>query len=210
MSLRCIHRHSPATHPNCFKRKLLNKDEWWDGKHIAYLDIETSNLKANFGHMLSWCIKYKDDPEIRYSLITKDELFNYTFDRRVTEELVAELNNVDILVTYYGKGFDVPFVRTKAVFWRIPFPEYGKIFHWDLYYHFRRNFKVHRNSLAVATDYFGIKGKTPLHADVWVSAQYGHPGALQEVLEHNRQDVIILEKLHKRIGDFSKWTKASL
>jgi uncharacterized protein YprB with RNaseH-like and TPR domain len=207
---RCIHRHSIKTHPNCFRKGLVKRADWYKEKSIAYFDIEVSDLKANFGHMLTWCLKYKDDPKIRSGVITKEELFNYQFDKRIIQEVIEELKNVDILVTYFGRGFDVPFLRTRALYYDLEFPHYGSLVHWDLYYHVKRHLKVHRKSLDVVTNFFGISGKTHIDWEVWVRAKYGDPKALKEVLYHNEQDVIILEKLHNKLGVFSKWIRSSI
>jgi len=67
-----------------------------------------------------------------------------------------------------------------------------------------------RNSLDNVTGFFGIDGKTHIDWQVWLRAQYGDSRALAEVLDHNKKDVVILEKLHKRLGGFSKWMKTSI
>jgi uncharacterized protein YprB with RNaseH-like and TPR domain len=208
---RCIHRHSIKTHPNCFRRGLIEDPLWWEGKTIGYFDIEVGgSLHADRGLMLAWCIKYKDDENIRSDIINKKELFDYTFDKRIVTSAVKELENIDVLVTYYGKGFDLPYLRSKALFYGIDFPNYGTMFHWDLYYHCKRHFKLGRYSLDNITNYLGISGKTHLDWGMWQLAQYGEPKALEEVLYHCEQDVEILEKLHERIGNFSKWIKTSI
>jgi uncharacterized protein YprB with RNaseH-like and TPR domain len=206
---RCIHRHTIKTHPNCFKKGLIKYD-WWDDKRIAYLDIETSDLKANFGIVLSWCLKYKNDKHIYSAVITKKDLESGTFDKRIVKELLDTLENVDIIVTYYGTYFDVPFLRTRAEKYRLAFPKYGSIFHWDLYFKAKKLFATHRKSLGVITNFLGIAGKTPLDPEIWFIAQYGDVAALREILFHNEQDVIILEKLHKRIEEYTKWDRKSL
>lgn len=206
---RCIHRHTIKTHPNCFRKGLIKYD-WWANKRIAYLDIETSDLKANFGIVLSWCLKYKDDRFIYSEMITKKDLETRTFDKRIVKDLLEMLEEVDVVVTYYGTGFDIPFLRTRAEHWKLDFPKFGSIYHWDLYYKAKRLFLTHRKSLGVVTNFLGIKGKTPLDPEVWFIAKYGDEKALKQILEHNKQDVIILEKLHKRIEDYTRWERKSL
>lgn len=211
MELRCVHRHTAKTHPNCFRKGLLLDPNWWVGKKIAYFDIEVAvSLNADRGFMLSWCLKHENDKNIKYDIINKDELYNLKFDKRIVESAVREIENVDILVTYYGKGFDAPYLRTRSIYWDLPFPEYGTVMHWDLYYQCKRLLKMSRYSLDNITNFFGISGKTHIDWQVWLQAQYGNSKALKNVLEHNKQDVIILEKLHKRLGGFSKWSKASI
>lgn len=208
--LRCIHRHTIETHPNCFRTGLIKRDDWWHDKRIAYFDIEASDLSANWGMMLSWCIKYRGDNKIREGAITKKEVFDYKFDKRITEELMEELKNVDILVTYYGTGYDIPFTRTRALFHGLEFPAFGSINHWDLFYKVRSKIKTHRKSLEVVTKFFGIEGKTHLEPQMLFKAQYGDKEAMKQLLHHNREDVIILERLHDLLWSHSKWIRTSI
>lgn len=207
--LRCIHRHTIKTHPNCFRKGLIKYD-WWADKKIAYLDIETSDLKADFGIVLTWCLKFKKDKNIYSGVITKKDIENRIFDKRIVKELLDILEEVDVVVTYYGTNFDIPFLRTRAEKFRLNFPIFGSIFHWDLYFKVKRLFQTHRKSLRVITHFLGIDGKTEIDPDIWFIAQYGDEKALREVLDHNEHDVIILEKLHERIEDYTKWDKRSL
>lgn len=206
---RCIHRHTIKTHPNCFRKGLI-KQNWWENKRIAYLDIETSDLKANFGIVLTWCLKYHGDKTIYSSKITKKEIFDFDFDKRVVKELLDELKNVDIVVTYNGTNFDIPFIRTRALKWNYDFPKYGSIAHWDLYFRVKSQFRTHRKSLAVITEFLGIDGKTPIKSETWFKGTYGDEKSLKAILDHNKADVVILEELYKRIGEFSKWTRKSI
>jgi len=210
---KCIHRHTAKTHPNCFRKGLVKdtKENWWDGKKIGYFDIEVSDLRADWGYTLSWCLKERGKKEIASSVITKEEIFNYDFDKRVIRELVDALKGYDILVTFFGKPFDIKYVRTRAVYWGYEdFPAYGDLFHWDVYFHVKKNFKLGSNRLANVTQFLGIDGKTPLEPGLWMVARVGDKKALQYVLKHNEEDVKILERLHNRIGGFSKWIKTSI
>jgi uncharacterized protein YprB with RNaseH-like and TPR domain len=189
---------------------LIKRDDWWHDKRIAYFDIEASDLTANWGMMLSWCIKYRGDDKIREGVITKKEIFDFKFDKRIFEELMEELKNVDILVTYYGTGFDIPFARTRTLYHGLEFPAYGSMYHWDLFYKVRSKLKTHRKSLEVVTKFYGIEGKTHLEPDMMFKAQYGHPEAMKQLLHHNREDVIILEKLHDLLWSHSKWIRTSI
>jgi len=208
--LRCIHRHTIETHPNCFRTGLIKRDDWWHDKKIAYFDIEASDLTANWGMMLSWCIKYRGDSKIIEGAITKKEIFDYKFDKRITSELMEELKNVDILVTYFGTGYDIPFTRTRALYHGLEFPAFGTIHHWDLFYKVRSKIKTHRKSLEVVTKFFGIEGKTHLEPQMLFLAQYGDKEAMKELLHHNREDVIILERLHNLLWSHSKWIRTSI
>lgn len=225
---KCIHRHTIETHPRCFdvKGNPINKPiSWYDGLRIGYLDIETDGLKADFSTMLSYCIKEREG-KIYSGVITKEELFNGVVDRRLVQDLINEIDGFDILVTYYGTGFDIPYIRTKSMHYGIEFPGYVKevvfngntartvvqpsIYHWDLYYIVKSKLNLSRKSLDNACDYLGIVGKTDLDKDIWRMAKYGDEESIALVLEHNMGDVIILEKLHDYLWDLGKWDKRGL
>lgn len=237
---RCIHRHTIDEHPNCFmmgKVKYpdaayvddrawarITGEPWYTfpGYKIGYIDIEVDNLKANFGNMLTWAIKEKGG-EVFTDQLTQDEIFSEVYDRRIVQSIIDKMWAFKILVSYYGKGFDLKYIRTKALKYGMDFPGFSPqmnskghyvvspdIFHFDLYFTVRRNLALHRKSLEVVTNYFGIKGKTPIDHEVWLRAKYGHKDALAEVLVHNIADVEILEKLHDVMEPLAKWTRSAL
>ncbi|HCO82523.1 MAG TPA: hypothetical protein DIT95_03190, partial [Arenibacter sp.] len=123
-------------------------------------------------------------------------------DKRIVEMLCEELNNYDTLLTYYGTRFDIPFIRTRAIDNNIRFPFYREVSHKDLYYQVRSKLRLNSNSLKTATEFLGIRGKTKLDPRIWRDATYGDGDALQTVLAHNIADVVILERLHKKIEDY--------
>lgn len=207
---RCIHRHTKEEHPNCFKRGLYLKPNWWEGLAIASVDIESSNFDANAGFMLSWAVKVHNGGPLLYDVITKDEIFDLKFDKRISKSLVDVLKTIDIIVSYYGTGFDIPFMRTRALYWGQKFPYYGTIYNFDVYYRVKRLLKLHRNSLDAATRFFGIEGKDHVLMDIWNKARYGDPKALDYVVNHNLEDVKILEDLFKKVERYSAWTRKSI
>lgn len=207
---RCKHRHTAATHPGCFKKPEEKKPaNWWDGKRIGFLDIEATGLKANFGFMLSWAIKERNGPT-KSDVITSDEMMSRVFDKRITKSLLDEILKYDVVVTYYGTGFDIPFIRSRAFKHNIPFIPLGKVSHWDLYYQVRNKLKLSRSSLEVATKFLGIQGKNHVEEGVWLLATYGDTKSLGYVLDHNVRDVVILEKLYERFEGQVKWNKRSV
>lgn len=290
--VRCIHRHDIDHHPKCFvmgrirqakdremqkkirkelpisyKRVNLGDEPWYneEGTKMGYFDIETSNFKANNGYLVSYAIKEKGNPDVIYDEITREEIFNGVFDRELIARCLESLNDFNIWITYYGTGFDIPFIRTRATYWyqrireekneelselkvtelktllesmlpedrkvpsrlnkqeiidlildrdeeliRYEFPEYGSAYHFDLYYLVRAKFNLHRNSLGVATGFFGIEGKTHLSTTDWMLVRTADPEVMPSLKEHNIEDVIILEKLHEIVNPYRKWTRRSI
>lgn len=223
-NLRCIHRHTIDEHPSCFSKGLIkyeftNDREWeritgmpwyqFPDYKIGYFDIETDNLYADFGTVLSWCIKLKDG-ETKHSVITKNELFSDSIDKRLVKEFVDEISKYKIVLGYNSTNFDFPFMRAKALHYGLDFPAYGEIYHWDLYYTVKSKLRLSRKTLESACDYLNIKGKTPINRDVWRKAKYGDKKALDIVLEHNKGDVVILEDLHNKLDFTRKWIRRSI
>jgi len=169
---------------------------------LGYLDIETSNLKASIGIMLSWAIKSRDKNEIKGAIIEKQDILDGVYDGKLVELRMEAMNDYDLLFTYYGTNFDIPFIRTRCLDHDIRFPVYREISHKDLYYMVRSKLKLHNNKLATVCQFLGIKGKTPVEPRLWREAMYGDEKSLKEVYKHNVEDVKILEKMHKRIESY--------
>lgn len=216
-TLRCNHRHTFEEHPMCFLRNNIidtRKDTsvpWYitENVKIGYLDIETDGFKANMNTMLTWCIKEKDNDDIRYGVINKSDLFSGAGDSKLTASLLESMYDFDVIASYYGTGFDHKFIRSKAFKYGLRYPEYNEIFMLDLYYAVKGLFTLTSNSLDTVTTYLGIEGKNHISWEAWQKAKYGDPEALGEVLDHNKRDVVILEELHNRLHNYRKWTRKS-
>ena len=221
--LTCLHRHTVDEHPACFyEGAVVDRREdksipWFqqEGTRIGYLDIEADGLKPDWATMLTWCIKEKGNDNIVFDVVNRKDLLSGVTDQKIIESAIETMRKFDIIVTYYGTGYDIPFLRAKAMRYDLDFPGYvwdGKklvpeIYHFDLYYTVKSKMHLSRNSLDNATDWLGIPGKTHIEKDAWRAAKYGDPDGLNEVLNHNKFDVDILEKLHDKLTKFNKWTK---
>lgn len=181
-----------------------DKEKAMKSLRIGYLDIEATNLNASFGIMLSWFIKEKGKNHYDSAVITKKELFDYKFDKRLVEELLEALKKYDIVYTHYGSDYryDVPFIRTRAFKHHLEskLPKRMEMFIMDTYPILKCKLKLYSNRLGVAAELFGVKElKTPVSPTEWQLAAYGNPDALAYVVDHNKKDVHILEQVHKRL-----------
>ena len=209
---RCKHSHTAQKHPHCFLKMLSKIDphpKWYKKARVCYLDVESTNLKASFGVMLSWAIKERGGKT--YFDVLKPKDFDADIqDKRIVESLVQKLSQYNLIVTYYGTKFDIPFIRSRALYWGIPFPAYGNIFQLDMYYVVRSKLSLHSNRLQAAAEFLGIKGKTPIDNVFWRRAIFGDQKALHEILRHNIGDVVVLELVHNRMQPFLKGNKTSI
>lgn len=200
----CKHRHKYSEHPNCFKIEMNMNPK------IGYFDIEAGGLKANFDYMLTYAIKTRDKEEYCTGMISKESIDDYTFDKKILKQLIKDLYKYDIIMTYYGTKYDIPFIRTRAMSWKLDFPVFGIVKHKDVYYMVRNKMCLHRNSLESACAILGISGKNHIKGNYWMRAIVGNKEALDYVMSHNIKDVKILEKLHKRLELYVKPTVRSL
>jgi DNA polymerase elongation subunit (family B) len=226
---RCIHRHKWPKHKSCFLKGRILKEKaspvvkvspvakvesgplpWYKNPNIKIgaFDIETTGLEgADIELMITWAVKEKDG-KTSFDSITKSELFDGSFDERIVRSCVDAISKLDIIVGYWSKRFDLPFLRAKALHYGIDFPDFTNKYHWDLYDTIKAKFNLSRRSLDVATHYFGIEGKTHLDRPIWLKARYGDKESLAYVLEHNIADVDITMQLLEKIEFSRKWVKS--
>ena len=196
----CRHRHSFISHPNCFN------DETDNGR-LGFLDIEASNLKANFGIILSYCIKDEKSKTIFGRHITKEEIqgVKKTYDKEILKDCIEDLRKFKRIVTYFGTGYDCPFLFTRSLKWGLDYPLYGDIKHFDLYYLAKSKLNLHRKSLEVVTKWLDIEGKNHVDWEHWQDAVFRQEKrSLNYIFDHNKRDVIILQKAYERLNMYSK------
>ena len=200
---RCRHSHTYLDHYSCFLDESPKESPMQ--LNMGFLDIETSNLKANMGVIYSYCIKDGESDNVLQRVITKKELFSDEMDKKLVKNLIKDIKKFDILVTYYGTRFDIPFIRSRAVHHGIDYPSYGENIHIDLYYLIRNKFNLTRSSLKVACEFLlGESDKTMVEWKYWMKAMQGNKEALDYITEHNVADVLDLEKLYDKVIPFRR------
>ena len=170
---------------------------------IGFFDIEASNLDADFGIILCASIK---EYHGKVRLFRNHEIIDGS-DRIITGEILEALNEFDILVTFSGQYFDFPWMNSKAIEYGYP-RLHADLKHIDLYWTCKRNLKIHSGSLDSVCSYLGIEGKTHLIGKRWRRAMVAIPADVAYVQEHNRQDVIILEKLFDKVKKYISQIRA--
>lgn len=202
------HRHSYLTHYHCYLR------EEPDTERVAILDIETSNLKADYGIVLTWCLKPLGSDDILKGQITAADIRKGRKgdeDRRIVKDLIGAIQNFDKLITYFGKRFDVPYLRARALHMGEFFPRFGTIKHIDVFDIVKHRFCMSRKSQEVACRFLlNHTDKTHFSGSIWRDAARGDRKALKMVMEHNIYDVTDLEKLYLRVIDYSRRNDVSI
>ena len=210
-SFKCRHGHTGLSHAKCYER-----GESAPVEVVGFADIEASNLNATFGIIYTYCIKTLDGPLIKRAIQLED-LHRGVFDRELVRQFIEDTKKFDRLIFHYGndRRFDLPFLRTRAEYWRLDFPGWKDLYVSDSYPILRNKFRLHSNRLETACQFFGIPAKEhKLNPDIWLEMVTGNPKkmkhALDYILKHNIEDVESLEALWKRINRYSKVGKTSI
>src|SRR5258708_10389741 len=86
-------------------------------KNVMFLDIESTNLKADYGYMVCVSWKWEGKKRVYHAVITDAPTFKKdpTNDAWIVEQLRPELERADLVVFHYGSRFDYPFLQTRAL-----------------------------------------------------------------------------------------------
>jgi uncharacterized protein YprB with RNaseH-like and TPR domain len=167
---------------------------------VLLLDIEATNLNANFGFML--CIGYKFMHEKKVHVLDIAEYAvkgDPTNDRELARAFAKVYATADMSVGWYSSKFDVPYINSRLLHHRLP--KLAPIRHKDGWRIARQHLKLNSNRLASVCAFLGIGEKTPLSGPIWIKAQAGDRKALRYIIKHCRVDVLVLEEAYKRLRE---------
>jgi len=204
---KCKHSVSYLGHPNCYIA------EHPDQQKTGFIDIEASQLRADWGITLSVAILDLHSNDVYSRVITKDELYSDTMDKDLLKEVVVQMRTYDRLIGYYASNmrFDIPFLRTRCVHHSISFPEFGEIVMEDLFPVIKFKFKLSSNRLNNACEaLLGKTVKTQWLWKHWVKAIQGNQASLDYIKDHNIKDVQELKRLYLKVFKFSKKVNTSI
>ena len=201
------HSVSYIQHPNCFI--LENPDK----QNVGIIDIETTQLKANWGIVLCVSILDLNSEKNFVRIITRKELFSEGLDKALLRETIAEMRKYDRLIGYYASNmrFDIPFLRSRAVYHDLDFPGFGEIVMEDLYPSIRYKFRLSNNRLETACRFL-LHGTTKTHwmESQWLRAIQGNQKALDYIKAHCIEDTKETRRLYGKVFPFSRRNNASL
>ena len=168
-----------------FANALPRSEHWRAYRHfsdsVAYVDIETTGLSPE-----------RDDLTVVGIYDGKDAK---TYVRGIDlDDIVEELAKYELLITFNGARFDLPFIKHKY-----PQVEFNQL-HIDLMYPLRRiglsgGLKKIERELGISRsdETTGIDGFEAVR--LWRRYERGEEGALELLLEYNREDIVNLESI---------------
>ncbi len=95
-------------------------DMYFEDKNLAIFDIETTGLSPQGSKLILSGIITASRGQARFTQLLAENLFE---ERLVIEETLSILNDADVIVTYNGRSFDMPFLTKRAEACGISVPE---------------------------------------------------------------------------------------
>ena len=209
----CKHRHNGIDHPQCFDR-MFGLEE-----RVGILDIETEALDADYGIVFSYCFKIIGNSKIYSDIVSQEDFNKYerktngqaVEDTRVLEHLIEDLKKADRIVGHYSCGFDIPFLRTRAVICGLDFPVYKQYVQSDTWMILKKKFKLSRNSLDNGVrNITGKSNKNHLSLNLKHGLIRGKKWAQDYCIDHNTRDVVDTERLYLKIYQYMNRAKVSI
>jgi DNA polymerase elongation subunit (family B) len=142
------------------------------------------------------CYKWAGDDKI-YSL----QWDNNQDDKKLLEKFILVANEADEIVGHNGDRFDLPWIRTRCLYHRIPvFPNYSTL---DTLKSARSKFKFNSNKLDYIAKFLGIGQKTHTGYDLWKKVVLDKDKeSLDYMVEYCKNDVELLEKVYNEMSTY--------
>lgn len=175
---------------------------------ILFLDIESSpntahvwglwkqNVSMNqlmeSSYVLSWAAKWDGDATVLFDSVHQSR------PKTMLKRIHSLISEADVVVHYNGTKFDMPTLNKEFLLYQIPPPTpYKQV---DLLKQVRNQFRFPSNKLDYVSQRLGLGAKVKHEGhELWVSCMAGDEEAWKRMQKYNKHDVILLEKLYKRL-----------
>ena len=196
--LECITQSFPVSHP-----KMLYSSPYTDVEDFLFFDIETLGLK-DYPVILIGIARVIDD-EVKVTQYLATDLNE---EKEMISNFFSNLDDKTVFVSFNGRSFDLPFIKNRAYYHRLPRNNLNQQ-HLDLLYFSRRTWGGHLPNCRLQTiekHLFNMER----HEDVpssQVPAFYmkyrktGNIGPLIPIIEHNKEDVITLARILSKLQE---------
>jgi len=163
---------------------------------VAYLDIETTSKKADDGIIITIGVLVGDEPELVFAANLEEE-------RNALQWLKEKLKDCELIITWYGSGFDIPFIITRALAQKIEFNELFEIPMLDLCEWSKAHLLVSSHSLQSVARFLGVwKAGNFAGPDVHTLYKlfiHGNQEAKRLIIQHCREDIVLLKRVHEKL-----------
>ena len=141
------------------------------------------------------CVSYKWQGE--------KEVYNLTWDKNqddkfLVEQFIDVLNEADLIVAHNGDRFDLKWLKTRALFHRLPMlPNYKQF---DTLKVAKAKLYLNSNRLDYISKFLGFEGKIQTTPDLWNKVvMLNDRLAMKDMLNYCDEDVRQLEKVYNEL-----------
>ena len=171
-------------------RRAINSEV--RGPTIAVFDLETTDLKADFGRLL--CGSVLSYPSMQMQSFRIDEEHGETVadDGTLAVAIRNEIERHHISAGYFSKGFDVSFLNTRLMV--KGHRKMTPMLHIDPIWFYKgwRGLKFRSSSMKVVAKVLGLEEtKMDVPDEVWIDARHGDKGSLDILVDRCESDVRI-------------------
>lgn len=194
---------------NSENKELTSKIENNEGRILIY-DLETS---PNIGWF--WRAGYKQNVQpnqilkeraiicVSYKWLGEDQVYNLSWDNEqddkfLIEQFVEVLNEADLIIAHNGDRFDIKWLKTRALYHRIPMlPNYKQF---DTLKVAKSKLYLNSNRLDYISKFLGFEGKIQTTPDLWNKVVIKNDRtALIDMLDYCDEDVRQLENVYNEL-----------
>jgi uncharacterized protein YprB with RNaseH-like and TPR domain len=159
----------------------------------AAFDIETTSLNGTYGRLLCACFKFSDDDEV--ITVRSRWMQDEPEALRKTKTL---WDCADIVATWNGKRFDVPFINARLMHYGMEPLTHQKM-HMDLMYQQRKLRFCGARLDNASKDLQANYAKYQVPGFRWPWAAQGDEEALNEIVHHCELDVLLTEEMFTKL-----------
>ena len=140
---------------------------------------------------------------VSYKWLGEDQVYNLAWDKNqddkfLIEQFVEVLNEADLIVAHNGDRFDIKWLKTRALFHRIPMLPNYKSF--DTLKVAKSKLNFNSNRLDYIAKFLGHEGKNSTSIDLWLDIMFKKCKiAMNTMLEYCDEDVRQLEKVYNEL-----------
>lgn len=118
-------------------------------------------------------------------------------DRPILEKALEVMDKADLVVTWYGKGHDFPYLASRLAQAGLYLDPSTK--HLDLMDVAKKRLRLSSNSMNAAAAFFGLPKKLYVSPKLWVDCWAGKYQALEDMATYCKQDCDVLENLYQQM-----------
>lgn len=171
---------------------------FWRPGYKINLSFENVEVEAR---IITAAYKWQGDKKVNALIWERNKGLFKQSDEKVINALVPIMNQADEIIAHYGDFFDVPWIRTRALYHGILTGQWKTV---DTKAWASKHFLLPSNKLDAIAKYLGIGKKIRTEYDLWRDITFkDDPVALAKMVRYNKHDVELLEQVYDRLQLYS-------